>query len=65
MDDQYIYKVKKVYASDVKYMNALVLNETRVGIISRDKDRIVDSISSFNERTDTKQKFIELENALK
>lgn len=46
-------------------MNALVLNETRVGIIFRDKDRIVDSISSFNERTDTKQKFIELENALK
>ena len=65
MDDQYIYKVKKVYVSDVQYMNALVLNETRVGIIFRDKDRIVDSISSFNERTDTKQKFIELENALK
>ena len=64
-DDQYIYKVKKVYKSDVQYMNALVLNETRVGIIFRDKDRIVDSISSFNERTDTKQKFIELENALK
>ncbi|MCI5745319.1 MAG: DUF4238 domain-containing protein [Erysipelotrichaceae bacterium] len=65
MDDQYIYKVKKVYVSDVQYMNALVLNETRVGIIFRDKDRIVDSISSFNERTYTKQKFIELENALK
>ena len=65
MDDQYIYKVKKVYANDVQYMNALVLNETRVGIIFRDKDRIVDSISSFNERTDTKQKLIELENALK
>ena len=64
-DDQYIYKVKKVYKSDVQYMNALVLNETRVGIIFRDKDRIVDSISSFNKRTDTKQKFIELENALK
>ena len=64
-DDQYIYKVKKVYKSDVQYMNALVLNETRVGIIFRDKDRIVDSISSFNERNDTKQKFIELENALK
>ena len=65
MDDQYIYKVKKVYASDVQYMNALVLNETKVGIIFRDKDRIIDSISSFNSRNDTKQKFLELENSLK
>lgn len=65
MDDQYIYKVKKVYANDIQYMNALVLNETRVGVIFRDKEKIATSISSFNERTDTKRKFIELENAIK
>ena len=46
-------------------MNVLVLNETRVGIVFRDKDKIAASISSFNERTDTKQKYIELKNALK
>ena len=64
-DDQYIYKVKKIYADDIQYMNALVLNEARIGIIFRDKDRIVDSISSFNRRNDTKQKFVELEKILK
>jgi hypothetical protein len=33
--------------------------------LKKDKDKIVASISSLNERTDIKQKSIELENALK
>ncbi len=55
-DDEYIYRVKKIYQKDVEYINALLLNETRVGIIFRNKDRIRDSISAFNNREDTKQK---------
>lgn len=64
-DDEYIYKVRKIYAKDVEYINALFLNETKVGIIFRDKDRVSDSIASFNRRDDTKQKFEALENCLK
>ena len=39
-DDEYIYHVKKIYQKDVEYINALLLNETRVGIIFRNKDKI-------------------------
>ena len=63
-DDEYIYKVRKVYANDVEYINALFLNETKVGVIFREKDRIKSSISSFNRRTDTKQTFDKLEEML-
>ena len=64
MEDEYIYKVRKIYANDVQYINALFLNEARVGIIFRDKDRIANSIISFNRRDDTKQKFEKLEESL-
>lgn len=63
-DDEYIYRVKKIYQKDVEYINALLLNETRVGIIFRNKDKIKDSISAFNNREDTKQKFTLLEEEL-
>lgn len=63
-DDEYIYRVKKIYQKDVEYINALLLNETRVGIIFRNKDKIRDSISAFNNREDTKQKFALLEEEL-
>lgn len=63
-DDEYIYCVKKIYQKDVEYINALLLNETRVGIIFRNKDKIKDSISAFNNREDTKQKFTLLEEEL-
>ena len=63
-DDEYIYRVKKIYQKDVEYINALLLNETRVGIIFRNKDKIRDSISAFNNRKDTKQKFSLLEEEL-
>ena len=62
--DEYFYKVRKIYARDVEYINALLLNETKVGIIFRDEDRIMDSIISFDDRTDTKQDFKKLEEIL-
>lgn len=65
MDDEYIYKVRKIYAFDVQYMNALFLNETRVGLIFRDNNKIIESISAFNRREDTKQKFDLLEDMIK
>ena len=60
-DDKFIYRVKKIYADDVEYINALFLNETKVGIIFRDKDRIINSIRVFNRRNDTKQLFKKFE----
>jgi len=64
-DDGFIYKVRKIYFEEVQYINSLILNETRVGIIFRDKDKVINSISVFNERNDTKQSFVQLENSLK
>jgi len=63
-DDEFIYKVNKIYSNDVQYINALVLNETRVGVMFKDIDRIIDSVKVFNKRNDTKQTFIEFENQL-
>lgn len=62
--DQYIYKVGKIYSNDVEYINALQLNEARVGIMFSDAENIVSSIEAFNRRNDTKQVYLELENAL-
>lgn len=64
-DDEFIYKVRKIYSEEVQYINSLILNEARVGIIFRDKDKVINSISVFNERNDTKQSFVQLENSLK
>ncbi len=63
-DDEFIYCVKKIYQKDVEYINALLLNETRIGIVFRNKDKIKNSVSMFNKREDTKQKFILLEEEL-
>lgn len=64
-NDEYVYKVRKIYSNDVEYINALFLNETKIGVIFRDKDRIKNSIIAFNRRTDTKQSFEKLEDKLK
>ena len=63
-DDEFIYCVKKIYQKDVEYINALLLNETRIGIVFRNKDKIKNSVSMFNKREDTKQKLILLEEEL-
>lgn len=62
--DTYIYKVRKIYQDDVEYINALFLNEARVGVMFRDGKRIADSIYVFNRRGDTKQNYNLLENQL-
>ena len=55
-EDQYIYKVRKIYAPDIEYINALLLNEARIGVIFADVDGIQQSIIEFNRRKDTKKK---------
>lgn len=63
-NDQFIYSVKRIYKEDVEYMNSLILNESKVGIIFHNKEKILDSIAVFNSRSDTKQKYEELEEIL-
>lgn len=63
-DDEFTYKVRKIYKNDVEYINALFLNEARVGLIFKDKKTIAESIISFNHRDDIKQKFDKLEEEL-
>lgn len=60
-DDLFIYNPTKIYEKDVNYINALLLNEARVGIVFRSKERIQKSIEAFNSRDDTKVKYLELE----
>ena len=61
MDDKYIYRPQKIYAKDLTYINSLFLNEARIGIMFKDKNRIVDSIKCFDNESNTKQRFTELE----
>ena len=62
--DTYTYRVRKIYQDDVEYINALFLNEARVGIMFRDEERIADSIYAFNRRGDIKQNYNLLEDEL-
>ncbi len=64
IEDEYRYRVRDILSSDTEYINALFLNEARVGVIFRDKDEIYDTIESFNKRKDTKQSFKKLEEEL-
>ena len=60
-EDEYYYRVNNVYAQDVKYINSLLLNEARVGVVFKDSSRVFDSIVEYNALEETKQKFYELE----
>lgn len=62
--DRYMYKVGRIYANDVEYINALQLNEARIGVMFSNAENIVDSVRSFNRRDDTKQLYLEFEKAL-
>jgi len=64
-NDLFIYKVNKIYESDIKYINALQLNESRIGIIFQNSDRVKSSISYYNSRTNIKNDFSLLEEELK
>lgn len=64
-EDEFIYQPQKASSEDVQYISALQLNEARIGIAFQNAEKITDSVFAFNRRTDTKQKFFELENELK
>ena len=62
--DTFTYKPVKVYENDLTYINTLILNEVRNGIMFRNKDKIIESIHRFNKRDDTKTKHLEFEETL-
>lgn len=60
-NDEYRYKVRKIYSGDVEYINSLILNEARIGIAFNNAEKILPSVRAFNQRTDTKQVLEEFE----
>lgn len=56
-NDKFIYRVRKIYSSDVEYINALFLNEARVGLAFKNKDRVLSSIEAYNMRKDGKKDY--------
>ena len=65
IDDKYIYRPQKIYARDLMYINSLFLNEARIGVLFKNKDKVFDSVSFFNREDNTKHKLIELEEICK
>ena len=63
-DDKFIYKANKIYSSDVEYINDLFLNEARVGIAFKNRDRVLNSIEAYNMRSDAKKDYSRLANEL-
>lgn len=55
--DKYRYKVNKIYSDDVEYINALILNEARIGVAFRDSSRICNSIEAYGLRDDIKKDY--------
>ena len=54
-DDCFTFTVTKAYAQDVKYINHLLLNEAKEGVVFNNPERILYSISSFT-KLDVKTK---------
>ena len=63
-NDIFKYKIREVYGADVEYINSLLLNEARVGIAFKNPERVLSSVHSFNNRTDTNQSLTNLETSL-
>ena len=63
-EDTFSYTPVKVYENDLTYINALILNEARNGLMFRNADKILNSIHRFNERDDTKIKHYDFEKVL-
>lgn len=63
-NDKFIYRVRKIYSSDVEYINALFLNEARVGLAFKNKDRVLSSIEAYNMRKEGKKDYALLANEL-
>lgn len=62
--DRFIYRVRKIYGSDVEYINALLLNEARVGLAFKNRARVLDSVEAYNMRKDGKKDYTLLANEL-
>lgn len=63
-DDQYRYHIQKIYENDVTYINALILNESRIGFIFKDLESVKNSIYKYQKRKDIKQDYSKLINYL-
>lgn len=48
-EDRYIFNIAKAYKQDIIYLNHLLLNEAKEGIVFRDTSRIFDSIRTFTQ----------------
>ena len=65
-EDKFIYSPAKIYENDVSYINMLFLNETRMGLVFRNPDKIKGSIVKYNStnREYNKNNFDSLEKKL-
>lgn len=63
--DEFSYNCIKVYSNDVAYLNCLILNEARTGIIFNNIDKIEESVNKYNSISDTKNTLTEFESSLK
>lgn len=63
--DEFSYNCIKVYSSDVAYLNCLILNEARKGIIFKNKGKIEESVSKYNLIKNVKNNFKNFECDLK
>ena len=64
LDDLFPYKPAKIYENDLNYVNALILNEAKVGLMFRNTEKVNSFVKNFNLRDDTKVSYPELEEAL-
>jgi len=63
-EDEFTYRVRKIYDEDVEYINFLFLNEARTGVSFDNAKRVKKTINNFNKRDDVKAKYIELANCI-
>lgn len=64
-NDEFTYNCNKIYSNDVSYLNCLILNEARTGIVFKNKDKIIKSVNDYNSINDTKNDLIKFERNLK
>lgn len=63
--DEFSYNCFKVYSNDITYLNCLILNEARTGIVFKNKDKIKESVNKYNSIGNTKNDLNGFENYLK
>lgn len=65
LDDEFFYKPQKIYEKDVKYINALLLNEARVGVVFTNENRVLNSICNYDYLKEKKSDYSSLENEIR